>query len=102
LKKQLNLPALFVNGGDGDSGQLEVIGQLVPTPAACPPTRCHQTQILQVRPACHKGLQADDFIAAYRAALGQGSGLDPHDIGVGLEPGNEKTPRLVVHRVKRW
>ena len=104
FEEQLNLPALLVDGSDRGGGQLEVVRQqhqfllLIRQPDG------HTAQIFQVRSARHPGLQADNLIPANQAAFGNRQGLDPRNVRVVFEPGDEEHPlprplgkELIIH-----
>jgi len=94
LKKQLNLPAFLVNGGEGGSGQFQsywstVSNALLLVPPTQTVTKRKSTQ--SGRPAT-KGCKRMISSLQDVAVLGHGSGLHTGNICVGFEPGNEKHP----------
>jgi hypothetical protein len=103
LEEQFNLPTFFVNGGNGGSGELEIIGQehqfllFVLQPDHHPP------QVFIIWPPGHKRLQANDFITANRAELEQMEDElgEDHAGALRRESGEAKTERLVGQELKR-
>jgi len=98
LEKELNLPAFLVDGGDGRSPKIHVVGQqddftlIFPIPDDDPP-QITRTLLLGLRAGQHDHLIGQDV-----AARRDGESLNDLVDGVVLHPGHEVDPVLCPAR----
>src|SRR5882762_7246927 len=89
-KEQLDLPAVFVDRGDGQRVEFEVIGEENQSQTGLWIDKTDTSQGLRVTAPAFGGVEPDALVAPQSAARSDGPRLDHVIAGVGLEPGDKK------------